>query len=115
MALQHNRIQRETVSSCTAKLWQQARTVGIPIVYLKMAFRPDLSDMGAHDSPNWRDHHLFGVGTAVRAPSGADSRVLIRDTWNTDIIAELKPEPSDLVIYKHRFSGFFETDLDVHR
>jgi ureidoacrylate peracid hydrolase len=37
----------------------------------------------------------------------------VRDTWNTDIVAELAPKAKDIVIYKHRFSGFFETDLDA--
>ena len=25
---------------------------------------------------------------------------------------ELAPEPGDIVLYKHRYSGFYETDLD---
>jgi nicotinamidase-related amidase len=43
---------------------------------------------------------------------GSPSRILIRDTWNTDIVDELRPLPGDVVLYKHRFSGFFETELD---
>ena len=96
----------------TARVLVAARKAGIKIVYLKMAFQPDLSDMGLRDSPNWRDHQRLGVGTAVRAPNGAESRILVRDTWNTDIVSELKPEPADTLIYKHRFSGFYETELD---
>ena len=96
----------------TALVLAAARKAGIKIVYLKMAFQPDLSDMGLRDSPNWIAHHHAGVGTTVRAPNGAESRILIRDTWNTDIVNELKPEPADIVIYKHRFSGFYQTDLD---
>jgi Isochorismatase family len=34
-----------------------ARKAGIRIIYLKMGFRPDLSDLGAEDSPN-RIRHL---------------------------------------------------------
>ncbi|PYV71346.1 MAG: cysteine hydrolase, partial [Acidobacteria bacterium] len=41
-----------------------------------------------------------------------EGRILIRDTWNTEIISELKPEAEDIIMYKHRFSGFFETELD---
>jgi ureidoacrylate peracid hydrolase len=37
---------------------------------------------------------------------------LIRDTWNTDVVAERRPEPDDLALYKHRFSGFYQTELD---
>ena len=35
-----------------------------------------------------------------------------RATWNTDIVPELKPHADDIVIYKTRFSGFYQTDLD---
>ena len=96
----------------TAKVLTAARSAGIKIVYLKMGFRPDLSDMGTPDSPNWIGHHAIGVGTAMRAPNGTESRILVRDTWNTEIVDELRPQPSDIVLYKHRYSGFFQTDLD---
>ena len=55
----------------------------------------------------------FHVGEKVIAPDGKESRILIRDTWNTDIVPELKPEAEDDVVYKTRFSGFYETDLDA--
>jgi ureidoacrylate peracid hydrolase len=82
-----------------------------------MGFRPDLSDLGAEDSPNRMRHLRFGAGQASIAPNGRGGRFLIRDTWNTDIVAELTPEAGDLVLYKHRFSGFYETELDnvLHR
>lgn len=96
----------------TRKVLTAARRNGLPIVYLKMAFKSDLSDAGPTDSPNYARHNLLGVGTVVRAPNGSESRVLIRDTWNTDILAELAPEPEDIVLYKHRFSGFYETELE---
>ncbi|GAC1631866.1 MAG: pyrimidine utilization protein B [Candidatus Acidiferrum sp.] len=89
-----------------------ARSAGMKIVYLKMGYRPDLSDLGAQDSVNRTRHLHFGVGQDCIAPNGSKGQFLIQDTWNTDIVAELTPEPGDIVIYKHRFSGFFETDLD---
>jgi ureidoacrylate peracid hydrolase len=97
----------------TARVLASAREEGMKVVYLKMAFRPDLSDAGPPDAPNRRRHLLLGVGKKVRAPNGTESRVLIRDTWNTDILPELMPRTEDLVVYKHRFSGFFQTDLDA--
>jgi ureidoacrylate peracid hydrolase len=54
----------------------------------------------------------MSFGAHVRAPDGSESRILIRDTWNTAILEALTPEPQDIVLYKHRFSGFFEIDLD---
>ena len=46
-------------------------------------------------------------------PDGQPSRLFIKDTWNTEIISELTPQPSDIVVTKHRVSGFYGTDLDV--
>jgi ureidoacrylate peracid hydrolase len=97
----------------TASVLAVARQTGIKIVYLKMGFRPDLSDLGAPDSVNRVRHLRKGVGETIRAPDGRESRILIRDTWNTDIVPELRPEVDDLIVYKTRFSGFYETDLDA--
>ncbi len=90
-----------------------AREAGVPIVYLKMGFRPDLSDLGPEHATNRQRHQFMGVGEPVVAPNGSPSRVLIRDTWDTDIVDELAPAPGDHIIYKHRFSGFFQTDLEA--
>ncbi|SRR5712692_959950 len=103
----------QKVIAPTSKVLASARQAGIKIIYLKMGYRPDLSDLGAPDSPNRVRHLRFGVGQTMRAPDGRESRILIRDTWNTDIVSELKPQADDVVIYKHRFSGFYQTDLDA--
>lgn len=96
----------------TRRVLAAARDSKIKIVYLKMGFRPDLSDLGSDESPNRVRHLHFGVGQPSTAPDGRQGRFLIRDTWNTDILAELAPQPNDIVLYKHRFSGFFQTELD---
>lgn len=95
----------------TARVLASAREAGIKVIYLKMGFKSDLSDLGTADSPNRVRHLMFGVGKSVRAPNGAESRTLIRDTWSTDIVPELTPKQEDVVLYKHRFSGFYQTQL----
>jgi ureidoacrylate peracid hydrolase len=97
----------------TARVLASARAAGIKIIYLKMGYRPDLSDLGAPDSVNRLRHLRMGVGQTVRAPDGSESRILIRDTWNTDIVPQLTPQAEDVVVYKTRFSGFYQTDLDA--
>jgi ureidoacrylate peracid hydrolase len=101
-----------SVTERTARVLACAREAGICVIYLKMGFRPDLSDFGGPDSPN-RIKHRNVVGKAVAVPDGRRSRILIRDTWNTDIVDELRPRASDIVIYKTRYSGFYETELDA--
>jgi ureidoacrylate peracid hydrolase len=99
--------------SPTVKVLEAARHAGTKIVYLKMAFRPDLSDLGSPDSRNRVGLLDIGVGQTMRAPDGTDTRILIRDTWGTDIVSELMPLADDIVVYKHRYSGFYQTDLDA--
>ncbi|HEV7622624.1 MAG TPA: isochorismatase family cysteine hydrolase, partial [Amnibacterium sp.] len=97
----------------TARVLQEARRVGVRIVYLKMGFLPDLSDLGGPESPNRIVHERLGVGDEMIAPDGTTSRILIRDTWNTDILPPLSPMPDDEVIYKSRYSGFYRTGLEA--
>jgi ureidoacrylate peracid hydrolase len=89
------------------------RRAGVPIIYLRMAHRPDLSDTGGPRSPHWFHHQRMAVGDEVTAPDGRPSRILIEGTWGTEILPELAPRPGDIVVSKHRYSGFFETDLDA--
>ena len=103
----------QNVIAPTAKVLSAAREAGLKIIYLKMGYRPDLSDLGATDSVNRTRHLKFGVGQKIQAPDGRESRVLIRDMWDTDIVPELKPQLNDIVLYKTRFSGFYQTDLDA--
>ena len=95
----------------TAAVLAAARPAVAKVVYLKMAYRADLSDAGAPDGPNRVKQAPMGIGEQIEAPDGTTGRILIRDTWNTDIVEELTPETGDAVIYKHRFSGFYETGL----
>lgn len=101
----------QKVVAPTAHAIEVARRGGIKVIYLKMAYRPDLSDLGALDSVNRSRHLRLGVGDRVMAPDGTESRVLVRDTWNSEILRELKPHAEDIVLYKTRFSGFYNTDL----
>jgi len=79
-----------------------ARQAGLKVIYLKMGFQADLSDLGTHGGAQ---EHFF-------AHMGIPDGVLTRDEWGTDIVAELTPEPDDTVVYKTRFSGFYDTELD---
>jgi ureidoacrylate peracid hydrolase len=95
-----------------SRVLDAGRRTGMKVIYLKMEFEPDLRDAGGPGAPNLVRHLALDVGKAVKAPDGSDSRILIKGTWNTEIIPELQPQPHDIVMSKHRYSGFFETDLD---
>jgi ureidoacrylate peracid hydrolase len=95
-----------------ARVVDAARRAGIKIIHLKMGFRADLSDVGPADSPSRLKLSRMRIGEGMRAPDGTEGRILIRDTWNTEIVDELKPQPGDVVLYKTRYSGFYQTELD---
>ena len=92
---------RDTVAPTRATV-DAARQAGLKVIYLKMGFRADLSDLGT----------MGGAQERFFAHMGIPDGVLTRDEWGTDIVDELAPELDDAVVYKTRFSGFYETELD---
>lgn len=69
-----------------------ARRGGIPILYVNDAHRPGLKE----------DREFLKRGEHC-----------VEGTWGAQVIDALKPQPDDIQVTKRRFSGFFETDLDV--
>src|SRR6516164_11337550 len=49
----------------TVKVLAAARKMGIKIIYLKMGYKPDLSDLGAPNSVNRVRHLRLGVGEKI--------------------------------------------------
>jgi len=74
------------------------RGAGIKIIYTAHVHRSDGSDMGLFD-----DMH----------PPIANRDALVDGTPGVEIYPELAPATSEHVIKKHRYSGFFGTDLDI--
>lgn len=94
------------------KVLAAARKAGMKVIYTKSAIKADLSDLGESSSPYSKDLLRVGLGETIIAPDGSKSRIHIRDTWNTNIVDELKPQKGDIIVYKSRFSGFYKTELD---
>ena len=74
------------------------RKASIRVVYTAHVHRRDGSDMGLFD-----DMH----------PPIASRAALVDGTHGVEIYPELAPQPGEHVIKKHRYSGFFGTDLDI--
>ncbi len=49
-------IPTQNIIAPTARLLATARSISMKVIYLRMEFRPDLSDVGAADSKNWSVH-----------------------------------------------------------
>jgi nicotinamidase-related amidase len=87
------------IANCQ-KLLTKARAVGMPIIYVRVARRPDLKD--APRPP---------LGTPPGS-SGAPS--LIEGSEGAAIVVELAPRHEDVVVTKHTTSPFHTTDLGVY-
>jgi ureidoacrylate peracid hydrolase len=87
-----------------------ARAASLPVVYLQMGFKPDLSNSGGPESPNWHKELALRLMNCRPELKG---KLLIEGTWDFDIVEQLRPQPGDLVIVKTRYSGFARTTLDA--
>lgn len=86
---------RRTLTSNINSLVATCRTLGIPIIWVKQAFKEDLSDAFPH----------------MRA---SNRKYTIEHTAGCDFLPELSIEPEDTILVKSRFSAFFKTDLHAH-
>ena len=88
---------------------EAARKNGVAIVYLRMAYKPDLSDAGGPNSPNF--HKELAMTLMCSRPE-LQGKILTEGTWDAEIVYDLAPQPGDLIITKTRYSGFAGTPLD---
>ena len=84
-----------------------ARTLQIDPVH--MGYKPDLSNAGGPNSPNW--HKELAMSLMHSRPE-LKGKILTEGTWDFAIVDELAPHPGDLVVVKTRYSGFAGTTLD---
>ena len=80
------------------ELLETCRSHHVPVIFVRFAFREDLSDAGKR---------YLEVRGFLRQEGLRDG------TWGTQIIDELKPFPSEYIIKKTRYSAFYNTDLEV--
>ena len=88
---------------------EASRRAGIPVVYLQMAYKPDLSNSGGPNSPNSCKELAMRL---MHARPELKGKILTEGTWDGAIIDDLSPQPQDIVIIKTRYSGFAGTTLD---
>ena len=91
------------------KVIEACRHKGIEVIYLRMGYSPDLSNAGGPESPNY--YKELGL-VAMRSSGELRGRFLTAGTRDWEIIDELKPQAGDIVVDKHRYSGFTNTKLD---
>jgi len=87
-----------------------ARRHAVPVVWLNWGVRPDRA--------NLTGSFVARAADGGRRPTYADpapggrGRVLVRDDWGAAVIDALPVADSDLIVHKHRPSGFWDNELD---
>lgn len=87
-----------------------ARSADVPIVYVQMGYKPDLSNAGGEHSPN---HYKETAMHLMCTRPELKGKLLTEGSWDFAIVDELAPRPGDLVVIKTRYSGFAGTTLDA--
>lgn len=92
-----------------AALLPVLRSEGLPIVWLNWGVRKDL--LNIHPSLlHAHTHDGSGAGLGEQIPGRAE--ILTQGSWGARIVDGLQPAEGDIHVTKHRFSGFWDTDLD---
>ena len=91
-------------------LLPRLRANAVPVIWVNWGNRADLMNM----PPN--QIHLYknsGEGIGLGDPLPANGApVLEKDSWAAAVVDELAPDPHDIMVDKHRISGFWDTPLD---
>ena len=85
------------------------REQGVPVIWLNWGVRPDLLNI----SPSLLHAHTqdgTGAGLGEQIPGGAP--ILKKGSWGAAVVDEINPGEQDIHVTKHRFSGFWDTELD---
>lgn len=89
---------RRNVLPNTQGLLATARRAGVPVVYVKVAFRPGMAGI-PQNAPLWQ--------------GAAQAEALVEGTWGAEIHDDMKPQPGEIVVVKRRVSAFYHTDLQL--
>ena len=80
----------------TRELVGWARQRQLPVIWVRMAFRPGYVD----------------ASRSIRGSAMARTGLLLEGSWGAEIVDEVGRRDDDIVITKKRTSAFFRTDLD---
>jgi ureidoacrylate peracid hydrolase len=87
------------------KFIDEAREAKIPVIYIQNSY---------NSVQNWYLSDAF-LEQAARKRKGSYTQrpVAVKGTWGWEFYDGIKPLPNEMVVAKHRFSAFVDTDLDL--
>jgi ureidoacrylate peracid hydrolase len=82
------------------------RAAGIPTVFIRQVSGPKVNDPA-------RRYLLARKGSWSGQQDHAEPAVCVDDTWGARIDGRLQVLPDDTIVVKHRYSAFYQTDLEL--
>lgn len=88
------------------------RQIGVPVVWVNWGVRPDRANLSPSTQHPFNPHGE-GPGLAgARSSGGRSYKVLQKGEWGAELVSGLVSKPCDILVDKHRISGFWDTPLD---
>ena len=88
------------------KLIEKAREANVPIIYIQSHYNTEdnryLSEVWLEQVSRKREK-----GGYVKYP------VCAPNSWGADFYGGIRPLPGEIIVHKHRYSAFMDTDLDL--
>lgn len=86
-----------------------AREAGMTIIWFQNGWDDRYVEAGGPCSPNYYKSNALKT---MRKRPELQGTLLAKGGWDYELVAELTPQPDDIVLPKSRYSGFFNTPLD---
>jgi ureidoacrylate peracid hydrolase len=99
----------DRVVTAISKMVSISRDAGIQVVWLQNGWDAQLKEAGGAQSVNQLKGNSLRL---MRERSDLRGKLLTKGGWDYEIVDALKPDPSDIVVPKPRYSGFAGTALD---
>jgi ureidoacrylate peracid hydrolase len=98
-----------SVVPAVERLASAIRRAGVPVVWVNWGVRADCANLPTSFVEKARRARTVAYGEP--SPSGR-GRILVRDEWGAATIDSLTVAPTDILVHKHRLSGFWDNELD---
>jgi ureidoacrylate peracid hydrolase len=84
---------------------EEAREAKVPIIYIQSVYDSD---------PNWYLSEVW-LERVYRKMKGLYTQrdLCVKGSWGWEFYGGIKPLPNEVVVTKHRYSAFIDTDLDL--
>ena len=90
-----------------------ARSAAMPVIFVNWGVRADRLNLSPGTQHPFNPH---GIGPGLAGPRTVGGRsydVMATGSWGAELLADLDRGDGDIVVDKHRISGFWDTPLDA--